>query len=48
MVQTALAYLLVAVAAAWTLRRFWPRRRPAPLQTAPKTSESCDNCDCGR
>ncbi len=42
MVQTVVAYLIVAAAAAWSLRGLWPKR------AKPKSSGTCDNCDCGQ
>ena len=48
MIQTVLAYLIVALAAAWSLRSFLPRLRAAPAKTELKSEGACENCDCGR
>ncbi len=47
MIQTVLAYGIVAVAAAWSLRAFLPRLRPAPIKAAAQPKQACENCDCG-
>ncbi|HEY2662616.1 MAG TPA: hypothetical protein VGI79_23055 [Caulobacteraceae bacterium] len=48
MIQTVLAYVIVAVAAAWSLRSFLPRLKPTQVKAAPKSDGACENCDCGR
>ena len=48
MVQQILAYVIVAGALAWTIRRFWPKRRARPAATMAKPDSGCENCDCGR
>ena len=47
MIQTALAYAIVAAAAAWSLRGFLPRLRPVRVKAPVQPKAGCDNCDCG-
>ena len=47
MIQTLIAYGVVAAAAAWSLRGFLPRLRPIPVKAETKAKGGCDNCDCG-
>ena len=46
--QTAVAYLIVAAAAAWSLRSLLPRLKPVRVKAKRQSSGGCDNCDCGR
>jgi len=46
--QTIAALIIVALAAAWSLRGFWPRLRAlAGAKPAAKAKGGCENCDCG-